>query len=407
MQVPTHRSRAVIVVIGLCGALIAALSPAVRAQKAPAYRFDPTWPKLPLPNQWTFGGVTGLAVDSEDVIWVLHRPEDLDDTERYATFTPPRAECCVRAPAVLAFDTRGNLVHSWDTQQGHMILVDRKGQVWVGSDTFRIFTKDGKPIATFPRAAEVARTVRAGNGEGEGPPGGGRAARQGDAGRQGGAEGQAGRGQPPAPPYPPEIELIAGGIEGADFDETAREAYVTDNYLGGRVLVFDMDTFKFKRGWGAYGKPLKEISTAPRPPLTDPNAPPNKDFVSHVTIAVARDGTVYVADRRANRIQTFTKEGKFLKEYFLAPKTLDRGSTGGLAFSPMPDQRHLFVSDIMNNVVWILNRSDMKTLGRFGFSGHNGGGFHWLHMIATDSRGNIYTGEVDSGKRVQKFLAGN
>lgn len=403
MQVPKRRSRVVVVAVALGCALLAAVPPVVRAQKAPVYRFDPTWPKLPLPNQWTFGGVTGLAVDSEDVIWVLHRPEDLDDTENYATFTPPRAECCVRAPAVLAFDARGNLVHSWDTQQGHMILVDRKGQVWVGSDTFRIFSKDGKPIATFPRAAEVARTVRAGNGEGEGPAGGGRAARQGGAGRQG-ADGQAGRGQPPAPPYPPEIELIAGGVEGADFDEGAREVYVTDNYLGGRVLVFDMDTFKFKRGWGAYGKPLKEISTAQRPPLTDPNAPPNKDFVSHVTIAVARDGTVYVADRRANRIETFTKQGKFLKEYLLAPNTLDRGSTGGLAFSPMPDQRHLFVSDIMNNVVWILNRSDMKTLGRFGFSGHNGGGFHWLHMIATDSKGNIYTGEVDSGKRVQKFL---
>jgi hypothetical protein len=399
----------------MCCIVLLLLVTMAGAQQAPQYRYDATWPKLPLPNKWTFGGVTGLTVDSRDVIWVLHRPEDLDETENYATLNPPRADCCVKAPEVLAFDMQGNLVHSWNAQPGHMLLVDRKGQVWIGSDTFRIFSQDGKLIAEFPRAPELARTVRAGNGEGEGRPGGG-AARQGGPGRQGGGEGAgrgrqgggdgqaAGRGQPQAPPYPADIELIAGGIEGAEFDEGAREVYVTDNYLGGRVLVFDMDTFKFKRGWGAYGKPLKDISTQPRPPLVDPKAPPNKDFVSHVTIAVSRDGVVYAADRRSNRIQTFTKQGKYLAEYFVAPETLDRGSTGGMAFSQDRDQRYLFVSDIMQNCVWILNRKDMKPIGRFGFSGHNGGGFHWLHMIATDSKGNIYTGEVDSGKRVQKFV---
>ena len=58
----------------------------------------------------------------------------------------------------------------------------------------------------------------------------------------------------------------------------------------------------------------------------------------------------------------------------------------------------------MNNVVWELNRADMKILGSFGFAGHNAGGFHWLHMVATDSKGNIYTGEVDTGRRIQKFV---
>jgi DNA-binding beta-propeller fold protein YncE len=166
-----------------------------------------------------------------------------------------------------------------------------------------------------------------------------------------------------------------------------------------------MDTLAFKRGWGAYGKPLGEISTAQRDPLVDPNKTvnaPNKDFVSHLTIAVSKDGIVYAADRRADRIQTFTKAGKFLKEYFIAPETLDRGSTGGMAFSP--DQKILYVGDIMNNVVWELNRSEMKVVGSFGFAGHNAGGFHWLHMVATDSKGNIYTGEVDTGRRIQKFV---
>ena len=32
------------------------------------------------------------------------------------------------------------------------------------------------------------------------------------------------------------------------------------------------------------------------------------------------------------------------------------------------------------------------------------GDFHWLHQVSLDSRGNIYTAEVDTGKRIQKFI---
>jgi len=35
------------------------------------------------------------------------------------------------------------------------------------------------------------------------------------------------------------------------------------------------------------------------------------------------------------------------------------------------------------------------------------GQFHGLHMIATDSKGNIYTGEVQAGERVQRFVPVN
>ena len=36
--------------------------------------------------------------------------------------------------------------------------------------------------------------------------------------------------------------------------------------------------------------------------------------------------------------------------------------------------------------------------------GENGGQFFGLHMIAVDSKGNIYTGEVFAGERVQRFV---
>jgi hypothetical protein len=32
------------------------------------------------------------------------------------------------------------------------------------------------------------------------------------------------------------------------------------------------------------------------------------------------------------------------------------------------------------------------------------GDFHWLHQVSVDTKGNIYTAEVDTGKRLQKFL---
>jgi YVTN family beta-propeller protein len=361
----------------LAAAAVAALAGGVarpaaqETQTVATFTFDGSWPKLPLPNKWTFGGVTGLAVDNDDLIWVLHRPNDLNDTENFAAVDPPQAECCVKAPAVLAFDRQGNLVHSWATPQGHMLMVDSKDQVWVGSDTFRIYTKQGKLVKEFPRHPQRPAPAR--------------------------------QGGPPAPAIPAGTEALVVGVEGASFDEPAREVYVIDNYLAGRVLVFDMDTYTFKRGWGAYGKPLREIAPMPRPDY-DPKVPLTtyKDFLGHVTIFVAGND-VYVADRQANRIQVFTKQGKFVREFSVAPQTLGDGSAVGLALTK--DGRSLFVGDHMNNVVWLVDRATDKVTARIGYLGRNGGGFNALHMVATDSDGNLYTGEVDPNNRVQRFLA--
>jgi sugar lactone lactonase YvrE len=347
----------------------------------PQFTFDATWPQLPLPFKWEFEGITGLIVDSEDIIWVLQRPDDYDrdpifggenNRTNYASLDPPTASCCLKPEAVLAFSQQGELLHHWnlaDGMSGHLILADSAGNIWVGTDTIRKYTRDGELLATMPRSASPLPA-----------PGPG-----------GGAE------------DPPETQLIVGRLEGGTLDESEREIYVTDNHYRGRLLVFDMDSFEFKRGWGAYGKSLSEISAA-RPPPYDGSNHDAADFRGHVTVAVSADGEVYVADRNSSRIQVFTKDGEFKREFVVAPETLGRGSTGGLAFSPLPDQSYIYVPDIMNNVVWIVNRADGETLGHFGFFGRNGGGFHWLHMVATDSAGNVYTGEVDTGKRVQRFV---
>ena len=78
-----------------------------RSAASPKYRVDPFWPK-PLPNKWKLGGVTGLAVDKDDNVWVLNRPNDLTDIELEAELTPPLADCCVRPPAMIHIDKNGN-----------------------------------------------------------------------------------------------------------------------------------------------------------------------------------------------------------------------------------------------------------------------------------------------------------
>ena len=59
--------------------------------------------------------------------------------------------------------------------------------------------------------------------------------------------------------------------------EPARELYCADNYLGGRVMVFDLDTLQFKRGWGAYGHTLAEMTTSDADRAYTPNGPTVKN----------------------------------------------------------------------------------------------------------------------------------
>src|SRR6266446_9981662 len=152
--------------------------------------------------------------------------------------------------------------------------------------------------------------------------------------------------------YPPTTPMIVGGIEEVRLDEPAHELYAADNYLGGRVMVFDLDTFAFKRGWGAYGHKLSEITTNDADRAYTPGGPMPKEFRGHLTLNFSNDGLVYAADRNANRIHVTDKQGNFKKEFKLAEYTGVGGSTGGVAFSPDKSQRFLFISDLTNNHIW-------------------------------------------------------
>jgi len=389
--------------------LVLVVSLGAQEPAAPKFRFDPDWPK-PLPNKWKLGGVTGLAVDKDDNVWVLDRPNDLTDIELEAELTPPLADCCVRPPAMIHIDKNGNVIGSFDAPQGHGMAVDSKGFVYIGQNTVRKYDpKTGNVVGATPRAPETETGGASGAAEPTLPrhtPG------RGSAGPVAGFLPQpAGRAQPNVAAiaafrakYPPTTPMIVGGIEEIRLDEPARELYAADNYLGGRVMVFDLDTLQFKRGWGAYGHALSEMSTSDADRAYTPGGPMPKEFRGHLTLNISNDGLVYAADRNANRIHVTTKQGKFVKEFILAPTTGVGGSTGGVMFSPDKQQRLLYISDLTNNHIWFLNREDGKVVGQMGSMGENGGQFYGLHMIAVDSKGNIYTGEVFAGERVQRFV---
>lgn len=351
--------------------------------KVPAapYRVDASWPKE-LPGPYSIHGVGGLFVDHLDHVWVYTRPRELNEWDNSATLHPPTAECCIQSPAVLEFDAQGNLLNRWGVPgmvpgwpgSEHTILVDRQRNVWIGGsntgDTLLKFTADGKFISDFghrppPEMIAQGRNLKENNQQ---------------------------------------TDVFMRGVAAATFDDAAGEIYIADGYLNRRILVYDMNTGAFKRGWGAYGKALAEIDNEVDPPY-DPNAAtPAKDFKAPVhCVRISKDNLVYVCDRGGNRVQVFTKQGKFVKEFFVAKNTLQRGSVGSIDFSHDPAQKYLYIGDVMNHTVWQVDRQSGKTVGRIGRQGNLAGQFSLVHVAAMDSKGNMYVGEVVNG-RVQKFV---
>src|SRR5437868_14977594 len=102
-------------VFGLCVGFAMPASAQKQAAKdvpVPVYKVDPFWPK-PLPHQWILQGIPVMVTDKDDHIWVVSRPKDANPDETGAATNPPRTGCCIPAPAILEFDTAGNLLKAW------------------------------------------------------------------------------------------------------------------------------------------------------------------------------------------------------------------------------------------------------------------------------------------------------
>src|SRR6185369_2529744 len=196
------------------------------AVQAPRFEVDPMWPK-PLPNHWVMGNTIGVSVDASDHVWIIHRAGSLEAKEIYAVTNPPGATCCLPAPPVLEFDEEGNLIGHWGgpgegyewPDSNHGITVDYKGNVWIGgngrgADPAKFhdnmvlkFTQQGKFLMQIGHAGKSQGSNDTDNLKG------------------------------PA-------KMI--------IDPKTNELYVADGYGNKRVVVYDADSGKYKRHWGAY-----------------------------------------------------------------------------------------------------------------------------------------------------------
>jgi DNA-binding beta-propeller fold protein YncE len=365
------------------GAAFAADKPVM----APIFEVDPFWPK-PLPNHWVTGSTIGLSIDTQDNVWTLHRRESVPDDLRAADLTvaqavddealpgakgpvngnDPIGVCCKVAPEVLVYDQSGALIKSWGgkgagyewPERNHGLTVDHKGNIWIGgngeTDTHVLkFAADGKFLLQV--------------------------------GKQGVHNGSNDLANfwKPSKIYP---------------DPAANEVYVSDGYGNRRIVVLDADTGKYKRHWGAYGaKP----DDAAMPPY-NPASPPSKQFSTVHCVVVSNDGLVYVCDRVNDRIQVFTKAGKFVKEARIDPKTYRSGSVWDIAFSRDPQQAYLYVANGVDEKINVVSRETLEVLTSFGDGGRQPGQFFGVHNLATDSKGNLYATETYTGARIQRFL---
>jgi NHL repeat-containing protein len=377
-----------------------------RTPQAPMFEVDPLWPK-PMPDHWLLGSAVGLAVDARDHVFVLNLTNSFTTrTEIGLASNPPTGDCCRPAAAVLVFDPEGKLVGNWGGPgagytwpvSNHGLAIDPQGNIWIGgaggTDTRLLkFAPDGRFLAEIGKAvsAPPAPEVRAATDT----------AYAGAGGRGAGRAGGGGRGAGPVLPPNSSSTDAFGGAADASFDARANEAFVADGYRNRRIAVVDIRTGAIKRSWGAYANKPDDAAL----PAYSPDAPAAKQFGNPVSCAVlSTDGLVYICDRTNNRIQVFRKNGTYVKEKVIMPRTRGAGAVWDLAFSRDPQQRFVYIADGMNMRVHILDRQSLELLTSFGDGGKQPGQFLGLHSIATDSKGNIYTTETNEGKRVQKFV---
>ncbi|MEP7304460.1 MAG: hypothetical protein ABJA98_02970 [Acidobacteriota bacterium] len=369
--------------IGLCAALVGTIGggaavivrPAhaqTSRSQVPIFEPDPLWAQA-LPNRWVTGAVGGVAVDSHDNVWVFHREASIPDGEKAASLTPPQAECCIPAPAVLEFAPNGKLLqawggpgagYEWPTTQ-HGIFVDDNDNVWLSGSA-----REDNQILKFTSKGRFLMQI-------------------GHAGKNKGSN---------------DTENL-GGPAGLFLYKKTNELFVADGYFNHRVIVFDAGTGAYKRHWGAYGKrPEDDYKFPPRAQLIQGPPPPQFNTPVHAVV-VSNDELVYVADRTNNRLQVFTLDGTFVKEVPIAKNTLQaEGTVHSFVLSPDKEQKFLYVLDGSNKAVRVLNRQTLEILSNIGgHAGHNAREFFHAHSFAVDSKGNLFISEVNNGQRYYKY----
>ena len=384
-------SLAVLIVLGTPRPGIHVIAQAQKADtKAilPIFEVDANFPTMP--ERMLLGGVGGATADSHGNVWVFHRPHTLEEGNASENgYTP--------GPPVMEFSETGKYLQGWGgpTHDGRYEWFNRGGLLSAFAECAsctkeRRTNGDGRPGSGEHGIAVDSKdnVWLTGNGTGDGQIL--------KFTRDGKFLLQIGKGGSPVDSNAIDHLSRPAGIA---VHAKTNEVFVADGYGNRRVIVFDAETGAYKRHWGAYGRtpddkaPNGRVSTGQ----------PSQQFNTPHGIAISNDGIVYVADRANNRIQSFTIDGRFVKEGFIKRESEGTGTAFGVGLSTDPQQRFLYVADGSNERIAILDRRTLDEIGRIGRPGRKAGEFFHLHSLGVDPKGNIVTGE-SQGYRVQKFI---
>ena len=370
-----HRwQRFVVAILGL-GLAESALERASAAQsngtvQAPRFEVDPYWPK-PLPNHWVLGETIGARrrcagsrVDRASPRSRQRRPKRRPTRTRRpgrAARRRRRSSSSIRRAICVGHWGGPGEGYEWP-RSNHGIFIDYKDNVWIGGNDANDahilkFTRDGKLLMQI-----------------------------GHQGKSGGSNDMENFGRVAKIFVDPESQR---GVHRRRLRQQARRR----------------DRRRHRQVQALLGRVRQQAGRRRTSDGTTRRAPPAQQFRNPVHCAdLSNDGLLYVCDRPNDRIQVFKKDGKFVKEVFVATKTLGDGSMWDIAFSKDPQQKYLYLADGKNEKIYIIQRDTMEILTSFGDGGRQPGQFFAVHSIATDSKGNIYTTETYEGRRLQKFV---
>src|ERR1700694_1064785 len=390
---------------------------------APLFQVDPFWPK-PLPDNWVTGEGGGTCIDSQDHVFIVTRgfqtaglvsPEGFGgaDTKKGTLGGAFKSKA---SPPVIEFDPAGNVVNSWGhptlepagalgpSAQSiagqnavlpngiHGCFVDYQDNVWIGGNgdgVVQKYSHDGTLLLQIG--------VKFACDDGLGAPG-----TPGTfiscTGAGGGNVMKTG-GSSKYLSLPADIAV----------DPANGEVYIADGYGNHRVVVFDAN--------GHYLRQMGSVGSGDGQFTAGDGGHPH-------CVVLGRNGYVYSCDRGQDRLNVYTKgsgttPGTFVRAIPIVPGTAALGVAGSawdVDFSPDRKQTFMYESDGGNEIMWIMDHAaalsntppagapNPAILGGFGRPGHMAGDFTFLHMMAIDSKGNLYVGETIGGRRVQKFI---